>query len=119
MLRKRSQRRCNPARADITTSSTASSNPRAAFRWVRATGQTLFEGGGEQATERRAVRFTGVVTETTEQKELGEALRRSEAEYRTLFETMTQAVVYQDASGEIISANPAAHEILGLSKAMR
>ena len=43
------------------------------------------------------------------------ALRSSEEEYRTLFETMTQAVVYQNAEGVIISANPAARRILGLS----
>ncbi len=81
-------------------------------RWVRATGQTLFEGEGEA---RRAARFTGVVTETTQRKETEAALRQSEAEYRTLFETMTQAIVYQNAEGVIISANPAARRILGLS----
>ncbi|MDX1674847.1 MAG: PAS domain S-box protein [Longimicrobiales bacterium] len=41
--------------------------------------------------------------------------RRSEERYRTLFETMGQGVVYQDRSGAIISANPAAERILGLS----
>jgi len=35
--------------------------------------------------------------------------------YRILFETMTQGVVYQDAEGRILSANPAAEKILGLS----
>ncbi len=86
--------------------------PEGGVRWIRATGQALFEGAG---AERRAVRFVGVLTETTEQRETEEALRKSEAEYRTLFETMTQAVVYQDAKGEIISANPAAERILGLT----
>jgi two-component system cell cycle sensor histidine kinase/response regulator CckA len=42
------------------------------------------------------------------------ALRASEARYRTLFETMAQGVVYQDASGRIIESNPAAQRILGL-----
>ncbi len=41
--------------------------------------------------------------------------RESEKRYRALFETMTQGVVYQDASGQIISANPAAGKILGLT----
>lgn len=44
-----------------------------------------------------------------------QALQKSEEQYRTLFETMTQGVVYQSAKGEIISANPAAAKILGLS----
>ncbi len=44
-----------------------------------------------------------------------EALRKSEEKYRTLFETMAQGVVYQAADGRIISANPAAERILGLS----
>jgi PAS domain S-box-containing protein len=44
-----------------------------------------------------------------------EALRDSEGKYRTLFETMVQGVVYQDVSGNIISANLAAERILGLS----
>jgi two-component system, cell cycle sensor histidine kinase and response regulator CckA len=44
-----------------------------------------------------------------------EALRESEEKHRRLFETMTQGVVYQSADGTIISANPAAERILGLS----
>jgi PAS domain S-box-containing protein len=43
------------------------------------------------------------------------ALRASEARYRTLFETMAQGVVYQDATGRIVESNPAAQRILGRS----
>jgi PAS domain S-box-containing protein len=42
-------------------------------------------------------------------------LRLSEEKHRTLFTTMAQGVVYQDADGKIVSANPAAERILGLS----
>lgn len=49
------------------------------------------------------------------QKLAEEKLSASEEKYRTLFTTMSQGVVYQDASGAIISANPAAERILGLS----
>jgi PAS domain S-box-containing protein len=42
-------------------------------------------------------------------------LEASEVRYRTLFETMAQGVVYQDGEGRIISANPAAERILGLT----
>jgi PAS domain S-box-containing protein len=44
-----------------------------------------------------------------------QALRDSEERFRVLFETMAQGVVYQNASGAITSANPAAEAILGLS----
>jgi PAS domain S-box-containing protein len=42
-------------------------------------------------------------------------LQESENRYRLLFETMSQGVVYQDASGTVIGANPAAQRILGLT----
>jgi PAS domain-containing protein len=44
-----------------------------------------------------------------------QVLREIEERYRTLFETMVLGVVYQDIDGKIISANPAAEQILGLS----
>ena len=42
-------------------------------------------------------------------------LRESEERHRTLFESITLGVVYQDRKGIIITANPAAERILGLS----
>jgi len=42
-------------------------------------------------------------------------LRESEEKYRTLFETMTQGVLYYDLEGRIIDSNPAAKRIIGLS----
>jgi PAS domain S-box-containing protein len=56
-----------------------------------------------------------VAERTTELAEQTNALWKSEKKYRTLFETMTLGVVYQDASGNITSANPAAERILGLT----
>ena len=44
------------------------------------------------------------------------ALQASEERYRNLFETMTQGVVYQEASGQIIEANPAAVVLLGVPR---
>ena len=43
------------------------------------------------------------------------ALRASEERYRTLFETMAQGVIYHSADGKVISANPAALRIMGLT----
>ena len=56
-----------------------------------------------------------VVRNITAGKLAEEALRKSEKKYRTLFETESQGVVYQNARGEIISANPSAERILGLT----
>ncbi len=43
-------------------------------------------------------------------------LRESEASHRRLFETMAQGVVYQNPDGHIVSINPAAEHILGLTR---
>ena len=51
----------------------------------------------------------------TERKRAEEEQKISEERYRNLFETMSQGVVYQDGDGRIISANPAAERILGLT----
>jgi PAS domain S-box-containing protein len=53
-----------------------------------------------------------VFEDITERKEARQKLQESEEKYRNLFETMAQGVVYQNAKGEIISANPKAHRIL-------
>ena len=51
----------------------------------------------------------------TDRRKAEEQIRESEEKYRILFETMIQGIVYQDADGKIISANPAAESILGLT----
>ncbi|WP_291322711.1 PAS domain S-box protein, partial [Desulfonatronospira sp.] len=56
-----------------------------------------------------------LVRDITERKRTEEALRDSEDRHRRLFETMAQGVIYQAADGSIISANPAAERILGIS----
>ncbi len=60
---------------------------------------------------RVAVTFEDV----SEKKRIEAELAAGEAKYRNLFETMAQGVVYQNADGKIISANPSAERILGLS----
>ena len=51
----------------------------------------------------------------TAQKQAEELLQESERKYRTLFETMAQGVLLYGQDGKIISANPAAERILGLT----
>ncbi|MHB1153491.1 MAG: PAS domain S-box protein [Eubacteriales bacterium] len=56
-----------------------------------------------------------ILQDVTERRKAEDALRESEEKHRRLFETMTQGVIYQAADGKIISANPAAERILGMT----
>ena len=56
----------------------------------------------------------GTAQDITERKEAERKLQLSEKKYRILFETMLQGVIYHDADGNIIAANPATEKILGL-----
>ncbi len=58
----------------------------------------------------------GIMTDVTDRKYIEDALLESEAQYRSLFETMSQGVLYRSATGELITANPAAVEFFGLTK---
>lgn len=81
-------------------------------------------GGGEAYLDVSGVplvrdgKVTGAVfihQDVTDRKRGEDALWESEERHRTLFETLAQGVVYQEADGTIISANPAAQRILGLT----
>lgn len=58
----------------------------------------------------------GVANEITERRRLEDAMRASEARYRTLIEKIQAAVVVHDADMRIIVANPVAQQILGLTE---
>ena len=51
----------------------------------------------------------------TDRKLSEEALAESERKLRTLYETMSEGIVYEDHNGTITSANPAAERLLGVS----
>ena len=65
-------------------------------------------------TDGQPIYIDGIISDITEKKLVENALVQSEDRYRTLFETMAQGVIYLDASGKVISANPAALNILGI-----
>jgi two-component system, cell cycle sensor histidine kinase and response regulator CckA len=66
----------------------------------------------QTASNKMAVLFRDI----TDKKIAEEALKASETKFRTLFNTMTQGVVYQNADGTVIDANPAALRILGVTR---
>ncbi|MBE0662455.1 MAG: PAS domain S-box protein [Bacteroidales bacterium] len=66
----------------------------------------------EEPTDKVAI-FSRDITEKiiTEQ-----AIKDSEIKYRTLFESLSQGIIYQGVDGQITEANDAALKILGLSR---
>ena len=78
------------------------------LKWVHARASPTPVDGGDTV-------WTGVLTDVSERKRLEAVLKASEEKYRTLFETVSQGVVYQDRDGRITAANSAAQRILGLS----
>ncbi len=63
-----------------------------------------------------AVYICTYVRDLTRELQLEREHAMRDEEYRRLFETMTQGIIYQNANGNIISANPAAERMLGLTK---
>lgn len=70
---------------------------------------TWYEVHAYPAEEGIAVYFTNV----NHRKKTEQKLKESEEQYRTLFETMPQGVIYYDSKGKIKEMNPAAEKILG------
>ena len=63
----------------------------------------------------KTTHFLAVKEDITQRKASEKRIIESEKRYRTLFETMNQGVIYYDANGKIIAANPSAERILDLS----
>lgn len=88
-------------------------------RWRRRDGATwpvlLSCAPVNPADPHEGVTFT--VLDLTASKQAEALALASQEHYRRLFDTMTEGVVYQDEEGAIVSANPAAERMLGLSQA--
>lgn len=80
------------------------------YKWILNWGKI-----SERDEQGKPVRALGIHLDIDDNIKAEEALRKSEYQFRTLFETTTLGIVYQDKDGKIISANYAAQEILGLS----
>ena len=86
------------------------------FKHILSTGQIRdVEVYSGPITRRGKNLLFSIIHDITNRKQVEDALRESEEKHRTLFETMSQGVVYQNAEGIITDANPAAERILGLS----
>ena len=64
----------------------------------------------------KAKQFATIFVDITERKKNEKMILESEQKFRSLFETMAQGVIYQNADGTINLANKAALQMLGLSK---
>ena len=79
------------------------------YRWFSTTVRPVFDDAGV------VVGRVGSWRDIEDEVRAREALAASEERFRTLFEAMTQGVVFLAADGRITAANPAAERILGLS----
>lgn len=81
--------------------------PNGEVRWQRWINRIVTDGD--------SIKYQAIGEDITESVLAEARLRESEERYRILFETMSQGVVYQDDQGKVISANPAALRILGMT----
>ena len=60
--------------------------------------------------------FFGIGIDVTERRQVEEALRESEEQYRSIFESVTDAVLVFNLDGKIVEANPRACNMYGYSE---
>ena len=77
--------------------------------YISFTGKIAFDDQGQPAQTHC------ILQNITAEKIAQAAVRAGEEKYRRLYETMSQGVVYQSENGEILSANPAAERVLGIT----
>ena len=83
--------------------------PDGGVHWIVGKAKMHSNAAGETA------RVIGINLDVTQLREAEQALRESEERYANLFHSMSQAVFYLDGEGVVLSANPAAERLLGLT----
>ena len=78
--------------------------------WLQAKGRMLFDAEG------RPDRMVGFMIDVTDRRQAEEALRASEARFRTLVDHATDAFYLSDDQSRIIDVNQAACQMLGYSR---
>ncbi len=81
------------------------------YKWFHDIGRIT-----EKDEETGFVRLVGIVEDITRRKESEEALKQSEARYKSVVSALSEGLVLQDKSGKIIMGNRSAAEILGLTE---
>ncbi len=85
--------------------------PDGTVRWVSETGDVIRDEQG------RAIRMLGIVQDITERKKVEETLRRSEANYRTIFDSASDAIfVHATDDAKILSVNEKACQMYGYTR---
>jgi PAS domain S-box-containing protein len=88
------------------------------FRAKRVDGTTFLSRGlatSLRNAQGELVGYQSANRDITIEREAEEKLAESEKKFRALFETMSEGIVFMDHDGKIVSANPAAERLLGLS----
>lgn len=89
------------------------------FRAVRSDGEIRWlrnRGFAVRDAEGRVDRFAGVVEDVTEHREAREALRRGEASYRSLYNSLSELVYIQDLEGRFLNVNDAVLRAYGYTR---
>ena len=80
------------------------------YRWLNISACAISKG-----KTKKPFHVYVTLEDITEQKKAEQALKDSEEKYRTMFDTMTQGVIYVSEKGRITSVNGAAEKIYGIS----
>ena len=79
-------------------------------RWLQVVKRPLIAADG------RTDQVLVVLVDITERVQTQEALRESEGQFRTLFETMSEGVILIAPDEQIVQANPMAEQLLGIER---
>lgn len=77
------------------------------WRWLRSRAQA------DRGDDGRELRLSGSISDVTARRQAEDALRRREVQFRSLWETTSDAVLIIGAGHDIEFANPAAHAMFG------
>jgi PAS domain S-box-containing protein len=85
--------------------------PDGTVRWVSEAGDVIRDEQGN------AIRMLGIIQDVTERKKVEETLRRSEANYRTIFNSASDAIFVHDIdTAKILSVNDKACQMYGYTR---
>jgi PAS domain S-box-containing protein len=85
--------------------------PDGQVRWIHALGLAVYD------DQRQPVRMSGICMDITERKRAEQKLERSELRYRTLYENSLDGILLTKPDGTILTANPQACRLLGMTEA--